>query len=845
MFNLWAEKTVPTAKILDWISSLPYQEYHNHHKRDVLQGTGSWLLEDQVYMDWKNSNNSSLLWLHGIPGAGKSKLVSIVVEDLQQSFQDDVHSRLAFFYCSRDTAEPERSQPNHVIASLARQLSSTPVSSSLLEPAILAHQEHSQRNKQIPDREGESLLRQLVGVHEASYIVIDAIDECDYATRHELLRIVVGLLDGANNNLVKILIASRDDQDIVNTLHHFPSISITSERNGRDISKFVEKQTEILISEGRLLRDIAEKEQLKEMITCKLIERANGMFRWVSLQLEFLCGFKSESDIRKRLESLPDTLKDSYSEIYSEITTSAMHEWIIGETIFAWLLVGQKILHTSTFLAAISANPMRWMHSEEPPEEVKAEEVLAICRNLVVHDEALDTFRFAHPSVREFLESLDDFTSIRCHSHLAETCLVHLIDASSTRNGAQFLSDNYGIHEALPSTPGLLDYAVYRWPAHCVQSGVGNDASRSQVTKVFDFFMSDDSESGSSSAFWVNEYRAYSVGAVSRALSMTSQKDTKSRSFLIACWLGFVDYIRLRVSGISAELKESGVRHAAHGKKAESLVALIDCDEFNIQDWQEILKFILRQWRTPDVCVVLMNSQLLSGKRPIRVTDEIICIASQRHPDYLVYRLLHPNSIDVLDITSHVLHDIVAHAGQDIVKVVLDFCGDLAITEKVVVKAARSNVSNLGLLLKRAPRHVMESVVSFSVESTPSCARILRTLEQNGVPIKVTEGMMRTAAKGCDAETMAFLLSRGGCVTEEIVISAIQCHRGPDEVLPVLEVLIANWSGGPNETEREKVLETSVTRLRGTEPLNLLFQKVPNLARNITPSIIEAAVQNE
>uniref|UniRef100_A0A0W0FZH6 Nephrocystin 3-like N-terminal domain-containing protein n=1 Tax=Moniliophthora roreri TaxID=221103 RepID=A0A0W0FZH6_MONRR len=820
MFRLWAEKTVLTAKILDWISSLPYQEYHNHHKRDVLQGTGSWLLEDQVYKDWKNSNNSSLLWLHGIPGAGKSKLVSIVVKDLQQSFRDDVSSRLAFFYCSRDTAEPERSRPNHVIASLARQLSSTPISGSLLEPAILIHKEHSQRNKQIPDREGESLLRQLVGVHEAPYIVIDAIDECDYATRHELLRIVVGLLDGANNNLVKILIASRDDQDIVNTLHHFPSIRITSERNGRDISKFVKKQTEILISEGRLLRDIAEKEQLKEMITCKLIERANGMFRWVSLQLEFLCGFKSESDIRKRLEM-------------------QCNERIIGETIFAWLLVGQRILHTSTFLAAISANPMRWMHSEEPPEEVNAEEVLAICRNLVVRDKALDTFRFAHPSVREFLESLDDFISIHCHSHLADICLVHLIDASNTRNGAQFLSDNYGIHDALPSTPGLLDYAVYRWPAHCIQSGVGNGAQRSQVTKVFDFFMSDDSESGSSSAFWVNGYRAYSVGAVSRALS--SQKDTKSRSFLIACWLGFVEYIRLHVSGASTALKESGVRHAVHGKKAKSLVALIDCDEVNVQVWQEISRLILKLWRTPEVLIVLTSSQLLTGKRPIRVTEEMIHIASRRHTADEVQRLL---EAEFVDVSKHVLYDIVEYASEDILKVVLDYFGNVAISEQEILEAAHQNVHILRLILRRAAHPIMERVVQTVVESTHSCVQMLYTLEENSRIFNVTDGVMTTAAGECDADTMAFLLPRGGRVTKESIIRPVGRLRDPEK-LTILETLLAHWTGEGSKHFRETVLGKSVQQWQGVELLELLFQRFPNLHRNVTPAVVAFTLQNE
>jgi len=63
------------TEILQWISSEPYLDHHNQMKDDVLLGTGEWLLSHPVFRKWKKESVSSILWLHGIPGSGKSKLV--------------------------------------------------------------------------------------------------------------------------------------------------------------------------------------------------------------------------------------------------------------------------------------------------------------------------------------------------------------------------------------------------------------------------------------------------------------------------------------------------------------------------------------------------------------------------------------------------------------------------------------------------------------------------------------------------------------------------------------------------------------------------------------------------
>ena len=64
-------------KILSWLSAIPYHQHHKKSYGEVLEGTGSWFLEDTEYHQWRDSGQSAMLWVHGIPGSGKSKLVYV------------------------------------------------------------------------------------------------------------------------------------------------------------------------------------------------------------------------------------------------------------------------------------------------------------------------------------------------------------------------------------------------------------------------------------------------------------------------------------------------------------------------------------------------------------------------------------------------------------------------------------------------------------------------------------------------------------------------------------------------------------------------------------------------
>lgn len=58
-------KSVEQSSILQWISSIPYEDNHKTASQGRTEGTGKWLLQHQRYLEWRKSSASMILWLHG------------------------------------------------------------------------------------------------------------------------------------------------------------------------------------------------------------------------------------------------------------------------------------------------------------------------------------------------------------------------------------------------------------------------------------------------------------------------------------------------------------------------------------------------------------------------------------------------------------------------------------------------------------------------------------------------------------------------------------------------------------------------------------------------------------
>ncbi|KAK1855285.1 ankyrin repeat protein [Colletotrichum chrysophilum] len=74
---------------------------------EVFEGTGKWLLDHETFQSWKNSEASSILWLHGIPGSSKSKLARELIQKLLESYRGQPITLVidALDECDKDTRQ--------------------------------------------------------------------------------------------------------------------------------------------------------------------------------------------------------------------------------------------------------------------------------------------------------------------------------------------------------------------------------------------------------------------------------------------------------------------------------------------------------------------------------------------------------------------------------------------------------------------------------------------------------------------------------------------------------------------------------------------------------------------
>ena len=111
--------------VLRWICTTSYRDNFNMEIEGIMPDSGDWLFQRKEFIEWRASSSASVLWLHGIPGCGKSKLIARVIERLSEELNDSAEAEivpLAFFFCARNTSEPLRSEPAEVIKAILKQL---------------------------------------------------------------------------------------------------------------------------------------------------------------------------------------------------------------------------------------------------------------------------------------------------------------------------------------------------------------------------------------------------------------------------------------------------------------------------------------------------------------------------------------------------------------------------------------------------------------------------------------------------------------------------------------------------------------------------------------------------
>lgn len=169
----------------------------------------------------------------------------------------------------------------------------------------------------------------------------------------------------------------------------------------------------------------------------------HSRFLWADLQIKSLLKLKSRATIKGNLGKLPETLATTYSNICEKVFGGKSTEPEVAKKALMWLMCSQH-----------SLSPQEWVDVTYWPNKMDQDtatyQLHEMCQNLVAVDKQSQVVRFAHLSVQEYLESLDDFTTEKANSMAANFCLSVL------------LSDQTSI-----STTALAyDYSVRYWMGH-------------------------------------------------------------------------------------------------------------------------------------------------------------------------------------------------------------------------------------------------------------------------------------------------------------------------------------------------------------------------------------------
>ncbi|KAJ5000853.1 hypothetical protein K4K48_002085 [Colletotrichum sp. SAR 10_66] len=772
-------------EILTWISKEPYEQHHTLNKSEVLEGTGYWLLKDEVFQSWKKSETSSILWLHGIPGSGKSKLTSIVVENALQSSL----AATVYFYCSRNPAEPGRSNPTSIVASIARQLAMPRPGADILDAAAEAYrkfEENAFASQSLTLGESEALIHKLLDSYRGQTItlIIDAMDECDKDTRQDLLDFLVSLLETPTT--IKVFVSSRDDRDIVYKLDKYENLCLSSKRNSGDIELFVRSETSRLVKKGSLLRGSTRKEELRDRIIHELISNAHGMFRWASLHIQELCRQATDAAIEERLVKMPRTLEGLYREILAKIETrDAVVDRELARNAFRWLLCAQEQFRSKVFLEMVSRPKGVFITT------ISRDQLLDLCNNMVIFDENLDAFRFSHLSVREFLEGEDSYRIATAHALAAEQCLLNLADipsgvimtlkpmliysSSFWADHAKFI-DMYG--DAVTITNKIVKAAVknelngeYVMALLLEEYGEELQITEDIVEAVFD-----------------NPYRGRWI--MELLLNERRDKIHLTEKFISMAVQSEVDILALVLDKCGDEIDITDEIIEAC-PCAETIMTIIGKREgYELQVTEKLLIKAAEQVNLQDG--VLLRLLLDQRIEEVRLIEDVMCAAARnRNYGFRFITLLIDRCPNDVFITERVLQ--AAAENHRVMELLLDWRGDyIQITESVVKVALQTHNVMRVLFAARGDRiPIPEDALVFAGLDSWGLETVRTLLEKFGDNIKIVEVAVGVAVSNsrCGYEILEMFLEQYGDdvpFTDEIISLAAGNGGCGDKIMSLL-----------------------------------------------------------
>ncbi|KAJ5622285.1 hypothetical protein N7528_005517 [Penicillium herquei] len=453
-------------KIIEWITPIDFGPQQSDFLARRQPGTGQWLLDSTKFQTWK-ATRSQTIFCPGMPGAGKTIISSIVINNLDHAFQSDPTIGIAYIYCNFRQQGDQKI--NDLLASLLKQL--TRKCQHFPDSVQALYKRHRSGATRPSTLELSNALQTIAGTFSRIFIIVDALDECQTSSRLQFLPELFHLQARCGAN---IMATSRVTPEI--TAQFKDSFLLEIRATDEDVRMYLDGHM------SQLRPFVRDNSQLKEEIKNAISEAVDGMFLLAQIYLSFLEDKLTTNDIRTSLATLQKQDRTSSEEQKTEILGHAYDRIMerieqqqsglkkLALKVLSWITCATRPLSTYGLrdAVAIQHGASRFDDGDMPD----VEDMVSVCLGLVTIDEQSNIVRLVHYTTQEYFARARENWLLNAHTEITISCVTCLSFEIFEIGPNLIRTMNEGYVGFI--FHGVYVYAASNWGYHAKYSGIEN-----------------------------------------------------------------------------------------------------------------------------------------------------------------------------------------------------------------------------------------------------------------------------------------------------------------------------------------------------------------------------------
>ncbi|KAF9772904.1 hypothetical protein IL306_009351 [Fusarium sp. DS 682] len=483
--------------ILDWLIPFDYGTQQSDYFGSRQQGTGQWFLESTEYREWRNADGKTL-FCPGIPGAGKTIISSIIINDLHTELSDNPSIGIGYIYCN--FRRHQEQNINDLLASLLKQLSRS--WHCLPESVKSLYAKHENPATRPLVDELSAALQSVVELYDKVFIVIDALDECQTLDdcRGKLLSEIFSL---QSRFTVNLFATSRPVSDITTMFDRALCLAIRATKD--DVTLYLEKHIGTL------------------------------RFLLAHIYLQYFKDKVTENDVRSALEGIQKRkqasrgdknklLSSAYDQVMERIERQEIGLRELAIRVLSWITCAKRQLTTIELQHALATKTGKRVLDNG--DLVPIDDVVSVCAGLVTVDKESNIVRLAHYTTQDYLEDKRNELFPFVESDMLITCVNYMLFDAFDSGFCHTVEE---FEERMRLYP-FYNYSACHWGDHAREAPT-------LCQEAIDFLDSTTKVESSSQALMVAER--------SRGRNYSQDVPSEMRGLHLAAYLGMKDAVQI------------------------------------------------------------------------------------------------------------------------------------------------------------------------------------------------------------------------------------------------------------------------------------------------------------